>query len=133
MLSVSNRLQQSEVRLVLRAVALHLHRKYGLSGDAMTVGKRTVSWHLAGRRIVHVSCTRTRLTMTLGPGFGACFPADLDPDVVRIEPDEKTRDRRTGRYESVKLTLTERSQASGAIDAIDIIMKNALPGTGTRS
>jgi hypothetical protein len=133
MLAFSNRLQQNDVRLVLRAVVMHLHRKYGLTGDAMTIGKRSVSVRLAGRRIVHVSCARTRLTMTLGPGFGACFPPDLDLDVEKIEPDRKTRDRSTGRYESVKLTLTERSQSSGAIAAIDIIMKNALPGPGTRS
>lgn len=133
MLAFSNRLLQNEVRLVLRAVAMHLHTEHGLSGDAMAVGKRTVSWHLAGRRIVHISCARTRLTMTLGPGFGACFPADLDLDVEKIEPDEKTRDRATGRYERVRLVLTERSHAAGAVRAIDLIMKNALPGPKTRS
>lgn len=125
-LNLSNGLRQNDVRLVLRAVVMHLHSAYGLSGDAMTVGPRSVSVRLMGRRIVHIRCARTSLTMTLGPGFGPCFPPNLN--VAGLVLDEKTRDRSTGRYEGAVLTLKDRSQAKAAIEAVDIIMKSALHG-----
>jgi RimJ/RimL family protein N-acetyltransferase len=127
-LDMSNKLEQNGVRLVLRAVVMHFHREYGLSGDAMTFGPRSVSARLGGRRLAHIRCARTSITMTLGPGFGACFPPDLDLDVSSLTLDETSRDAATGRYERAVLTFRDRSQAKAAIEAVDIIMKSALSG-----
>jgi hypothetical protein len=127
MLALSNRLRQNEIRLVLRALVMHMHTEYGLSGSAMSVGHRSVSVSIAGKRAVHIACARSKLTMTLGPGFGACFPPDLDLDAGELVLDKATRDRSSGRYERAKLTLTKRSHAQAAIKAIDIIMRSALP------
>jgi GNAT superfamily N-acetyltransferase len=125
-LDFSNSLKQNNVRLVLRAIVMHLHREYGLSGSAMEMGTRTISVDFEGRRIVHVRCAKTSLTMTLGPGFGPCFVPDIALDVAAIRLDEGTRDAKTGRYEQAVLTLTDRAHARGAVEAIDIIMKSAL-------
>jgi RimJ/RimL family protein N-acetyltransferase len=127
---LSNSIGQNDVRLVLRAVVMHIHSEYGLSGDAMTIGAKSVTVHLSGRRIVQIRCARNSITMALGPGFGACFPPDLDLNVARIDLDEKTRDSKSGRYERAVIKLKDRSQAKAAIQAVDIIMKSAMRREG---
>ena len=72
-----------------------------------------------------VRATADSLRLTLGPGFGACFPKDMKARVDEIGFDTRTLDRKSGRYESVTLALTRKEHIKGACKAIDTIMKSA--------
>ena len=125
LLRLSEGLGQNEVRLVLRAIVMHLHTRYGLSGDAVDIGPRSVTVKHRGKRLVHIRCAKTSLSMRLGPGFGSCFAPGLKLPVGRLKFVESSRDGAGGSYESVVLTLTEKNHAAGALRAVDIIMKSA--------
>jgi RimJ/RimL family protein N-acetyltransferase len=113
------------LRTILRGVIEHLYQRYGLVVDAPKATSRNVGVKHMGRRIASLRATASSLRLTLGPGFGACFPRDLKVRVGDIRFVPKTLDSSTGRYEAVVLTLTEKSHVSGARKAIDLIMKSA--------
>ena len=91
----------------------------------MTATDRVVTVKHRGKRLASVRARAASLHLTLGPGFGPCFPPDLRARVSEMRFDGKMRDRSSGRYESVTLVLTEKSHIKGATRAIDIIMKSA--------
>ncbi len=125
LLGLSEGLGQNDVRLVLRAIVMHLHTRHGLSGDAVDIGSKSVTVKYRGKRLAHIRCSRTSLSMKLGPGFGPCFAPGLRLPVGELRFVESSRDGARGNYESVVLTLTERNHTSGAIRAVDMIMKSA--------
>ena len=115
------------LRTILRGTIEHLHARHGLAGDALTATDRVVTVKHRGRRLASVRARAASLHLTLGPGFGPCFPPDLKLSVSETRFDGRTRDRSSGRYESVTLVLTEKSHIKGAARAVDIIMKSAAP------
>jgi hypothetical protein len=78
-----------------------------------------------GKRLATVRARAASLHLTLGPGFGPCFPPDLKVRASETRFHEKTLDRASGCYGSLTLVLTEKSHIKGATRAIDIIMKSA--------
>ncbi len=113
------------LRTILRGVLEHLYLQHGLAGDALTATSRTVTVRHRGKRLARIGARRSSLLLTLGPGFGACFPDDLDIRVREVRFDARTRDGESGLFESVTLVLDAKSQVGGAKKAIDIIMKSA--------
>ena len=81
-----------------------------------------------GKRLASIRATAGSLRLTLGPGFGACFPADLKLRTDGVELVPRTLDKSTGRYAAIVLTLTEKSHIAGARKAVDMIMKSAGSG-----
>jgi hypothetical protein len=122
-------LRSDLLRTILRGVIEHLYQRYGLVVDTATATSRGVSVKHMGRRLALIRATAKSLRVTLGPGFGACFPRDMKVRVADVQVVPKTRNRTTGRYESVVLTLTEKSHIAGARKAIDAIMKSAARST----
>ncbi|MFH1688741.1 MAG: GNAT family N-acetyltransferase [Candidatus Eisenbacteria bacterium] len=113
------------LRTILRGVLEHLYLQHGLAGDALTATGRTVTVRHRGRRLALISARKTSLHLTLGPGFGACFPDDLSVRADAIRYDPRVRDSVSGFFESVTLVLGAKSHIGGAKKAIDIIMKSA--------
>ena len=118
-------LRTDTLRTILRGTIEHLHARHGLAGDALTTTGRVIRVEHRGKRLASVRARAASLHLTLGPGFGPCFPPDLKVGASEIRFDAGTRDRSSGRYESVTLVLTEKSHIKGAMRAIDIIMKSA--------
>lgn len=125
LLKLSAGLKQDGVRRALHLTVMHFHTAHGLSGEAMTVGARTVSIKHMGRRIAHIRCSQSSLTLTLGPGFGHCFRGrmSLPADAVRL--DNKWLDPKSGRYESVTIVMRDTRHTTTATKAIDTIMRSA--------
>ena len=118
-------LRTDTLRSVLRGTIEHFHTRHGLAGDALSATHKLVSVKHRGRRLATVRARAASLHLTLGPGFGPCFPSDLKVRAGETKFHEKTLDRASGRYESLTLVLTEKSHIKGAARAIDIIMKSA--------
>ena len=118
-------LRTNLLRTILRGVIERLYRRHGLVGDAMTATKRVIVVKHRGRRLASIRARAASLHLTLGPGFGACFPRDIDLPASEVRVDTKTLDEASSRYESITLVLTEKSHIKGAARAIDIIMKSA--------
>jgi len=118
-------LRTDTLRSILRGVIEHFHLRHGLAGDALTATDRVVRVKHRGKRLASVRARATSLHLTLGPGFGPCFPANLKVRANETRLDTGTFDKASGRYESVTLVLTERSHIRGAVRAIDIIMRSA--------
>ena len=118
-------LRTDTLRTILRGTIEHLHTRHGLAGDALSATDKLVSVRHRGRRLAAVRARASSLHLTLGPGFGPCFPPDLKVSASEIRFDAGTLDRSSGRYESLTLVLTKKSHIKGAARAIDIIMKSA--------
>ncbi len=118
-------LRTDTLRSILRGTIEHLHTRHGLAGDALTATDRVVRVKHRGKRLASVRARAASLHLTLGPGFGPCFPPDLKVRASETRFHEKTFDVASGRYESVTLVLTGKSHIKGATRAIDIIMKSA--------
>jgi len=118
-------LRTNLLRTILRGVIERLYRRHGLVGDAMTATKRVIRVKHRGRRLATIRARATSLHLTLGPGFGACFPRDINLPASEVHVDTKTLDKASGRSECITLVLTEKSHIKGAARAIDIIMKSA--------
>lgn len=118
-------LRTDTLRTILRGTIEHLHARHGLAGDALSATDKLIRVKHRGRRLALVRARATSLHLTLGPGFGPCFPSDLKVRASEMRLDGKTLDKSSGRYESVTLVLTEKSHIKGAARAIDIIMKSA--------
>jgi hypothetical protein len=121
-------LRTDTLRTILRGVIEHLHSRHGLAGEALTATDRVVRVRHRGRRLASIRATATSLKVTLGPGFGPCFPRDLRVRADEIRFDARSLDRSSRRYESVTLVLTEKAHIEGARKAIDIIVKSARAG-----
>jgi len=118
-------LRTDTLRSILRGVIEHFHLRHGLAGDALTATNRVVRVKHRGKRLASVRARAASLHLTLGPGFGPCFPPNLKVRASETRLDTGTLDRASGCYESVTLVLTERSHVKGAMRAIDIIMRSA--------
>jgi hypothetical protein len=118
-------LRTDTLRTILRGTMEHFHARHGLAGDALTATDRVIRVEHRGKRLASLRARAAALHLTLGPGFGTCFPPDLKVSASEIRLDAGTRDGSSGRYESVTLVLTEKSHIKGAARAIDIIMKSA--------
>jgi len=116
------------LRTILRGVIEHLYQHHGLVGDAMTATNRAITVKHRGRRLASIKARVSSLHLTLGPGFGPCFARGIRARADDIRFDARTRDKKSGRYGSITLVLTERSHVEGAGKAIDIIMKSARSG-----
>jgi GNAT superfamily N-acetyltransferase len=125
LLKLSAGLKHDSVRSALHTIVMHFHNAHGLSGEAMTVGAKTISIRHMGRRIAHIRCAQSSLTLTLGPGFGHCFRGrmSLPADAVRL--DKKWLDPKSGRYESATLVIRDPRHTGAATRAIDAIMRSA--------
>jgi hypothetical protein len=113
------------LRTILRGVIEHLYQRYGLVIDARKATSRGVSVNHMGKRLASIRATAGSLRLTLGPGFGACFPRDMKARVAEIRPAPGSRESKSGRLESITLVLTEKAHVEGARKAIDIIMRSA--------
>ena len=122
---VSFKLGSWALRAVLRGIVDRFMDRYGIGGDAIKATSRTLSFRCGGRRVATVSVRRDAVTLTLGPGFGACFDADAPFDVDEVEFLGSSLDSRTGRYEAMRMRLTEERQVPEAARAIDMIMRSA--------
>jgi RimJ/RimL family protein N-acetyltransferase len=118
-------LRTDTLRTILRGVIEHFHLRHGLAGNALTATDRVVRVKHRGKRLATVRARAASLHLTLGPGFGPCFPPDLKVRASETRFHEKTLDRASGCYGSLTLVLTEKSHIKGATRAIDIIMKSA--------
>jgi GNAT superfamily N-acetyltransferase len=118
-------LRTDTLRSILRGVIEHFHLRHGLAGNALTATDRVVRVKHRGKRLATVRARVASLHLTLGPGFGPCFPPDLKVRASETRFHEKTLDRASGCYGSLTLVLTEKSHIKGATRAIDIIMKSA--------
>jgi RimJ/RimL family protein N-acetyltransferase len=118
-------LRTDTLRSILRGVIEHFHLRHGLAGDALTATDHIVRVKHRGKRLATVRARATSLRLTLGPGFGPCFPSDLKVRASEIRFDDGTLDSASGCYESLTLVLTEKSHIKGAARAIDMIMKSA--------
>ncbi len=118
-------LRTDTLRTILRGTIEHLHARHGLAGDALTATDRVVRVNYRGKRLASVRARAASLHLTLGPGFGPCFPPDLKVRASEVRFDAGTLDRASGRYESLTLVLTEKSHIKGATRTIDLIMKSA--------
>ena len=118
-------LRTDTLRSVLRGTIERFHTRHGLAGDALTATERVIRVKHRGKRLATVRARAASLHLTLGPGFGPCFPPDLKVRADEVRFDAGTLDEESGRYESVTLVLTEKSHIKGAAKAIDIIMKSA--------
>jgi len=118
-------LRTDTLRSILRGVIEHFHLRHGLAGDELSATDKLVSVRHRGRRLASVRARAASLHLTLGPGFGPCFPPDLKVRASETRFDSGTLDKASGRYESLTLVLTEKSHIKGAARAIDMIMKSA--------
>jgi len=118
-------LRTDTLRSILRGVIEHFHLRHGLAGDALTATDHIVRVEHRGKRLASVRARAASLHLTLGPGFGPCFPPDLKVRASETRFDAGTLDRASGCYESLTLVLTEKSHIKGAARAIDMIMKSA--------
>lgn len=118
-------LRTDTLRSILRGVIEHFHLRHGLAGDALSATHKLVSVRHRGRRLASLRARAASLHLTLGPGFGPCFPPDLKVRASETKFDAGTLDGASGCYESVTLVLTERSHIKGATRSIDMIMKSA--------
>ncbi len=118
-------LRTDTLRSILRGVIEHFHLRHGLAGNALTATDRVVRVTHRGKRLATVRAKAASLHLTLGPGFGPCFPPDLKVRASETRFHEKTLDRASGCHGSLTLVLTEKSHIKGATRAIDIIMKSA--------
>lgn len=98
---------------------------HGIGVESIRIRKGGVSFWHGGTRIADVRAAKRSIGITLGPGFGACFPARLGAGRDWITFDRKSLDRNRGRYAGVAMRLTDETQVGPAIDAIDMIMKSA--------
>ena len=118
-------LRTDTLRTILRGVIEHFHTRHGLAGDALTATDRVVRVKHRGKELASVRARATSLHLTLGPGFGPCFPPDLKVRASETRFDAGTLDKASGCYESLTLVLTGKSHIRGATRAIDMIMKSA--------
>lgn len=127
LLRMSAGLKRDDVRHALWLVVTHLHDTHGLSlsGDAVAVGKATISIRHMGRRLAHIKCRKTSFSITLGPGFGHCFPERLAMPGGNVRFEDRWFDKASGKYEAVTLVVRERKHAARVIRAIDTVMKSA--------
>ncbi len=101
---------------------------HGIGGESIKIRKGGVSFWHEGRRIADVRAAKRLITLTLGPGFGACFPPRLGSGREWVTFDGESLDRRRGRYAAVTMRLTGETQISAALRAIDMIMNSATRG-----
>jgi GNAT superfamily N-acetyltransferase len=113
------------LRGVFSGIIERLVLGHGLGAESMAVRKGAVSFRHRGRRIADVSTARRSITLKLGPGFGACFPARLGSCREWVTLPPESFDRASGRYSAVIMRLTSPSQLDDALKAIDAIMKSA--------
>jgi hypothetical protein len=121
-------LESWPLRSVLRGIARHFLDRYGIGGDDLRIHGRVVSFWYRGKRVAAARVARKHVTVTVGPGFGPCFDPDATFEADRVAFPERTRDRSSGLYGAVVLTLTDAPHVWAAIEAIDVIMSGALPG-----
>ena len=125
LLGLYDALGTEEARAVLHAVALHFHDAHGLAGDSMEFGPRTMRVRHLGRTLAVVRCSTRSLSLTLGPGFGPCFPPGLSLSAKSVRFPKRSLDAASGRYASLMLVLSNRGHVAGATRAIDMIMASA--------
>jgi GNAT superfamily N-acetyltransferase len=120
-----NSLRGETLHTIMRGVVDHLQLRHGLAADTMTATKRGITVKHRGKRLASLRATASALELTLGPGFGACFPPDIALTAAEVQVDKDTLDRTSGRAESLKLVLTKEAHIKGAAKAIDVIMRSA--------
>jgi hypothetical protein len=101
---------------------------HGIGGESIRIRKTGVSFWHGNKRIADIRAARKSITLTLGPGFGPCFPARLGSGREWVTFPRESLDRKSGRYEAVKMRLTGEVQVVDALKAIDMIMKSAASG-----
>jgi GNAT superfamily N-acetyltransferase len=117
-------LSSDTLRTVLRGVIEHMHYEHGFAAEAISASLRVIRVAHMGKVLATIRAHRDSITMTLGPGFGHCFPARMRFGVEEAEFPRGSRDR-SGRHDSVILTLTGKQHVPGACRAIDVIMRSA--------
>lgn len=101
---------------------------HGFGGESIRIRKSGVSFWHGGKRIADVRAAKRSMTLTLGPGFGACFSPRLGSGREWVTFPKESFDRRHGRYAAVTMRLTGPAQIADALKAIDAIMKRAARG-----
>jgi hypothetical protein len=114
-----------ELRDTLRALIEYLARDKGLAGPSMKVTDGRAAFHLKGRRVALMAVGRKTVRLTLGPGFGGCFPKGLALRVDRTSFDETSFDPATGKYGGMTLWLSKGSHLAPARRAVDMIVRSA--------
>jgi hypothetical protein len=116
------------LRGALEGIVGRLIERHGLGGDAFRIGKGGVSFWYAGRKLGRVSVGRRSLRLTLGPGFGPCFPPRMARGRSWVTLGKDSFDRGRGLYAAVTIRLVGEEQVDVAIQAIDLLMKSATRG-----
>jgi len=98
---------------------------HGVGNESIRIRRNGVSFRHEGRRIADVTAARKSVTLTLGPGFGACFPPRLGSGREWVTFPKGSFDRKSGRYAAVTMRLTDETQIADALKAVDMIMKSA--------
>jgi hypothetical protein len=101
---------------------------HGIGGESIRVRKGGVSFWHEGRRVADVRAAKRSITLTLGPGFGPCFPSRLGSGREWVTLPRVSFDRASGRYASVTMRLTGETEVADALRAIDMIMKRVTRG-----
>ena len=127
---LQHRLASWSLRGVLRGVVKHLIVRHGFGRDSIRIRKGGLSFWHGEAKIADLVLARRSIRITLGPGFGPCFPRRLGSGREWITFDETSFDRRSGRYAAVTMRLTEESQVGAAIEAVDIVCRKALRPRG---
>jgi len=123
---LSYRLKGWGLRAVYRAIIDHLLAGYGIGRESMRIGRTTASvWH-RGTRIATIAPGRTFIDLTLTPGDGPCFPADLEAGGSHVRFDEDSFDPSVDAYRRVMLRIEEPSGLEGALRVIDLAMQHVL-------
>jgi len=123
--NVFHSLRGETLHTIMRGIVDHLQTRHGLAADAMTASKSRITVKHLGRRLAVIRATPKTIELTVGPGFGACFPRNVNLRAEEVRVDSKTLDRTSDLSESVRLVLTNEAHIGGATRAIDIIMKSA--------
>jgi len=124
--NVQYRLESWALRALLRAITRHFMDSYGIAGNSIRTTRTTVSYFFLGKRVARARLRKRSLVLTVGPGFGPCFPKRRSYKAERVSFPEDAFDPSSGRYSAVTLVLSEETHLPDAIRAIDCAMKAAL-------